>query len=189
MIIVLGGVSHTGKTYLAQQLLEKHKVPYLSLDHLKMGLIRGNVSCGFTLDDDDMTIANKMWSLVEGIIATNIENNQNLIIEGCYLPPDKVRSIKENYGSSVIESYIIFTAEYIQKNFEPLILGHRNIIENRKYEEDRSIEDFIVEHQNIRAQCQHNSIKYFDVDRDYNETIQKLLHYIDGKLIGINDFS
>ncbi|MEQ9298051.1 MAG: zeta toxin family protein [Cyclobacteriaceae bacterium] len=185
MIIVLGGVSHTGKTYLAQRLLEKYKIPYLSLDHLKMGLIRGKVPCEFTLDDDDMTIANKMWPLVEGIIATNIENHQNLIIEGCYLPPDKVRSIKDNYGSSVTESYIVFTAEYIQENFEGQILRHRNVIENRVHQENRSIEAFIAEHQNMRAQCQHNSIKYFDVDSDYNETIQKLLHYIDGQLTAI----
>ncbi len=40
MIILITGASHTGKTLLAQKLLEKYKCPYLSIDHLKRGLIR-----------------------------------------------------------------------------------------------------------------------------------------------------
>ena len=45
MIILITGASHTGKTLLAQRLLEKYHSPYLSIDHLKMGLIRsGNTT-------------------------------------------------------------------------------------------------------------------------------------------------
>ena len=40
MIILITGASRVGKTILAQKMLEKYKYPYLSLDHLKMGLIR-----------------------------------------------------------------------------------------------------------------------------------------------------
>ena len=45
MIFLIAGASHTGKTLLAQKLLEKYKYPYLSLGLLKMGLIRsGNTA-------------------------------------------------------------------------------------------------------------------------------------------------
>lgn len=40
MVISIAGASHTGKTLLAQKLLEKYSYPYLYTDHLKMGLIR-----------------------------------------------------------------------------------------------------------------------------------------------------
>ncbi|MDO4533893.1 MAG: adenylate kinase, partial [Coriobacteriia bacterium] len=40
MIVLITGASHTGKTLLAQRLLEERGYPYLSIDHLKMGLIR-----------------------------------------------------------------------------------------------------------------------------------------------------
>ena len=40
MIVLITGASHTGKTVLAQKLLERYHFPYLSIDHLKMGLIR-----------------------------------------------------------------------------------------------------------------------------------------------------
>ncbi len=42
MIVLITGTTHTGKTVLAQKLLEKYKFPYLSIDLLKMGLIRSN---------------------------------------------------------------------------------------------------------------------------------------------------
>ena len=52
MIILIAGATHAGKTNLAQRLLEKYKYPYLSIDHLKMGLIRsGNTD--LTPESDD----------------------------------------------------------------------------------------------------------------------------------------
>ena len=55
MIILITGASHTGKTVLAQKMLEKYKYPYMSMDHVKMGLIRsGNTD--LTPEDDDENI-------------------------------------------------------------------------------------------------------------------------------------
>lgn len=68
---------------MAQKLLELYKIPYLSIDHLKIGLIRGDYDCGFTALDSNESITNNLWSIVKGIIMTNIENNQHIIIEGC----------------------------------------------------------------------------------------------------------
>ncbi len=56
MIVLIAGASHTGKTVLAQKLLEKYKYPYLSIDHLKMGLIRsGNTTLTPLSDDKELT--------------------------------------------------------------------------------------------------------------------------------------
>ena len=56
MIILITGASHTGKTVLSQKLLEKYRYPYLSIDHLKMGLIRsGNTSLTPLSKSDDLT--------------------------------------------------------------------------------------------------------------------------------------
>ena len=82
MVILIAGSSHTGKTLLAQKLLEKYKYPYLSIDHLKMGLIRSE-NTELTVEDDDK-LTDYLWNIVKEIIKTNIENNQNIIIEGCY---------------------------------------------------------------------------------------------------------
>ena len=83
MVLLITGASHTGKTVLSQKLLEKYKYPYLSIDHLKMGLIRSG-NTGLTPEDDDKLQA-YLWPIVREIIKTSIENNQNLIVEGCFI--------------------------------------------------------------------------------------------------------
>ena len=81
MIVLIMGASHTGKTVLAQKLLEKYKYPYLSIDHLKMGLIRsGHTELTPLSADADLT--EYLWPIVREIIKTAIENGQNLTVEG-----------------------------------------------------------------------------------------------------------
>lgn len=60
MIILISAVGSTGKTLMAQKLLEKYHIPYLSIDHLKMGLYRGDKHCGFTPLDNTEIIGDKL---------------------------------------------------------------------------------------------------------------------------------
>ena len=183
MIILIGGVSHTGKTYLAQKLLEAHKIPYLSLDHLKMGLLRGGVPCGFSSEDQDHKIAIAMWPVVEGIIRTNIENKQHLTIEGCYLPPSAVRTLKEEFSSEIIECFLTFTENYIRNNFQSEILKNRDVIEKRKYPENRTLEEFLLEHQSIRSLCKKEKLNHVDIDENFESSIQECLKFLNKEII------
>ena len=73
MIILVTGPSHVGKTALAQRLLEKYHFPYLSVDHLKMGLIRShNTPLTPMSSDADLTVY--LWPIVREMIKTAIEN-------------------------------------------------------------------------------------------------------------------
>lgn len=83
MIILITGISHTEKTLLAQEMLEKCRYLYLSIDHMKMRLIRsGNTD--LTSEDDD-ALTEYLWSIAREIIKTAVENKQNLIVEACYI--------------------------------------------------------------------------------------------------------
>ena len=86
MVILIAGGSHTGKTLLAQRLLERYYYPYLSIDHLKMGLIRSGQTALTPEDDRELTAY--LWPIVREMVKTAIENRQNLIVEGCYIPFD-----------------------------------------------------------------------------------------------------
>ena len=100
MIILITGASHTGKTALAQKLLEKYKYPYLSIDHLKMGLIRsGNTELTPTSNDNNLT--SYLWPIVREMIKTAVENKQNLIVEGCYIPFDWQKDFDSEYLESI----------------------------------------------------------------------------------------
>lgn len=96
MIILIGGASHTGKTLLAQRLLEKYHYPYLSVDHLKMGLIRSGQTELTPMDDDKLT--DYLWPIVREMVKTAMENGQNLIVEGCYIPFDWKRTLPKATG-------------------------------------------------------------------------------------------
>ena len=115
MIILITGASHTGKTLLAQKMLEKYKYPYLSIDHLKMGLVRsGNTD--LTPEDDD-ALTEYLWPIVREIIKTAIENRQNLIVEGCYIPFCWRRDFKERYLSSISFICLAMSERYIESNY------------------------------------------------------------------------
>ena len=60
MVILITGASHTGKTAFAQRLLEKYQIPYLSIDHLKMGLIRSKITT-LTPMSDEQKLTDFLW--------------------------------------------------------------------------------------------------------------------------------
>ena len=136
MIILISGNSCTGKTYMAQQLLEKYHMPYLSIDHLKMGLYRADMNCGFTPMDSTEHIGEHLWPILKGIIMTSIENKQNLIIEGCYILPHHLQDFKPPYSQHIMSVFLGFSTTYIRQNFQSNIVQHRNAIEARMYPEE-----------------------------------------------------
>lgn len=128
MIILITGASHTGKTLLAQKLLEKYHMPYLSIDHLKMGLIRS----GYTdlTVEDDRKLEVLMWPIVREIIKTAIENQQNLIIEGAYIPFYWQDDFDPNYLDKIRFICLVMSEHYINSHFEQ-IKEYANVIEKR----------------------------------------------------------
>ena len=129
MIILITGASHTGKTAFSQKLLEKYKYPYLSIDHLKMGLIRsGNTQLTPMSDDADLTAY--LWPIVREMIKTAIENKQNLIVEGCYIPFDWERDFTAEYLADIRYYCLVMSENYIRTHFTD-IKKYANVVENR----------------------------------------------------------
>ena len=129
MIVLITGATHTGKTALAQRLMEKYKIPYLSIDHLKMGLIRSGLINLTPEDDDELTAC--LWPIVREITRTGIENGQNLIIEGCYVPARWFDDFDDKKRAAEIRCFCLIMSEnYIQRHFDN-IKKYANIVEKR----------------------------------------------------------
>lgn len=182
MVIIIGGHSCSGKTFMAQKLLERYKIPYYSVDHLKMGIFRSNKSCGFTPTDSNEHIGRKLWPIIQAVIMTAIENDQDIIIEGCYILPEFIGNFDQDYLKDIIPIFIGFSEDYIKTNFESHIIKHRSIIERRDYPEERSISDFIKENRNFEDRCQQHNLPYFKVYEDYTDDLEKAYDYIDSHL-------
>lgn len=172
MIVLITGASHTGKTLLAQRMLERYKFPYLSIDHLKMGLIRsGNTE--LTPEDDD-ALTDYLWPIVREIIKTAIENKQNLIVEGCYIPFDWQQDFCEQYLSSIKFICLAMTDAFIDAHFDP-IKNHNSDIETRLYDTDITSDSLKEDnHYYINGFVQSGE-KVSLIDTNYEETIKTIL--------------
>lgn len=165
MVILIAGTSHTGKTILAQKLLEKYKYPYVSIDHLKMGLIRSKYTNISVVDDENLT--KYLWPIVREIIKTNIENNQNIIIEGVYIPFSFKDDFSEEYLKNIKYVCLIMTEKYIKNNIEN-ILKYENTIENRLYKDNINIDEFIEENKYNLDMCKKYGYNYILIDDKYD---------------------
>ncbi len=168
MIILIGGASHTGKTLFAQRQLEKYHYPYLSIDHLKMGLIRSKNTDLTSMDDDKLT--DYLWPIVREIVKTAIENGQNLIVEGCYIPFDWEKDFDEGYRKNIRFLCLILSRRYIETHFAD-IKKHANDIEKRMDDGGLNAQELIRENERNLALCQKFGCEYILIDDAYNVSL------------------
>ena len=169
MIILITGASHTGKTALAQRLLEKYRYPYLSIDHLKMGLIRsGNTA--LTPLSDEKALTEYLWPIVREMIKTAIENKQNLIVEGCYIPFDWADDFETDYLDEIRFYCLVMSDKYIEEHFED-IKKFANIVEDRMDDEDCTQMTVRRDNAKMLEQCIRYKAEYIFIDERYQVDI------------------
>ena len=168
MVILIAGASHAGKTALAQKLLEKYKYPYLSIDHLKMGLIRSGNTDLTPMDDDELTAY--LWPIVREMVKTAIENKQNLIVEGCYIPFAWAKDFEKKYLDNIRYYCLIMSENYIRNHFDD-IRKYANIIENRLDDEWCTLEKVLCDHAQVLEQAKKNKVNYILIDDKYEVDI------------------
>ena len=172
MVIILTGASHIGKTVLAQRMLEKYKYPYFSIDHLKMGLIRTGMTALTPEDDDELTYY--LWPIVREIIKTAIENEQNLIVEGCYIPFDWRNSFDELYLQSIRFICLAMSDEYIDSHFAD-IKAHASDIEKRLDDSDCTAEQLKQDNRRIIDGFKSNGEHVTLITENYDDPIKGVL--------------
>lgn len=165
MIILITGASHTGKTVLAQKLLEKYKYPYLSIDHLKMGLIRsGNTD--LTPMSKDKVLTEYLWPIVREMVKTAIENKQNLIVEGCYIPFDWEKDFEKEYRDNIKYVCLVMSEKYINDHFDD-IKKFACVIEDRIDDEYCTKESVLQDNAEILKQAKEHNVNYVLIDNKY----------------------
>ena len=168
MIILITGASHTGKTALAQKLLKKYGYPYFSIDHLKMGLIRSGNTKLTPMDDKDLTVY--LWPIVREMIKTAIENEQNLIVEGCYIPFDWDADFDKKYLEAIKYYCLVMSEKYIKNHFVD-IQKYANIIENRLNNDCCTLESILKDNAEILRLAKKHKVNYILIDDEYKINI------------------
>ena len=163
MVYLIGGSSHVGKTLLAQKLMERTGYPYTSLDHLKMGFIRSGMT-DLTVEDD-LEMRYWMWPFVTGMIKTAIENDQNLILEGCYIPVEWKDSFNEEELSHIKCIFIVMSEAYIRNHIAD-ITDYANVIEKRIADEI-DMERLIDCSAGFVKDCEECGVPYYIIDEEF----------------------
>ncbi len=172
MVILIGGSTHTGKTNLAQRLMEKNNYPYESIDHIKMGLIRTGM---IEQQNNDIELTKVLWPVIREMIKTIVENDQNVIIEGCYIPHNWKESFHEDYLEDIKCVYLIMSEEYIEKHFDD-IRKYACVIEDRGDDEGLIKEELIEYNKYYFEMCKKYGCEYVLIDEKYDvdELIRKV---------------
>lgn len=169
MIILITGATHTGKTFLAKKLIGKYNYPCMSIDHLKMGLIRSGMTDLTPMDDDKLT--DYLWPVVREIIKTAIENDQDMIIEGCYVPHNWQQDFDDQYQSSIRFICLAFSDDYIEKHFDD-IKDKESVVEKR-LDDDCTMESIKADNQTFR---QRFGQAVTLIEDDYEQAIDSVLN-------------
>ena len=169
MILLISGVSHTGKTLLAQKLVEKHHYPAFSIDHLKMGLIRsGNTKLTPLSPDEELTAY--LWPIVREMIKTALENGQNLIVEGCYVPLDWQKDFSADQLKEIRFYLLIMSEDYIRNRFDD-IKAYASVIENR-LADDFTLEDALEDNARLLDEAKRCGAEYILIDNEYQISVE-----------------
>ena len=170
MIILITGASHTGKTALSQTLLERYQYPYLSIDHLKMGLIRsGNTDLTPMSDDGELTAY--LWPIVREMVKTAVENRQNLIVEGCYIPFDWAADFEPDYLEHIRYYCLVMSENYIKNHFAH-IKQYANVVEKRLNDEWCTMESVLEDNAAVLELAKEHRVNYVLIDDKYEIDIE-----------------
>lgn len=175
VIVLITGATHTGKTLLAQRLLERYRIPYLSMDHVKMGLIRAGRTQLTPQDDEQMT--GYLWPVIREIVKTAVENEQHLIVEGCYVPAGWERDFSPDYLRDIRFYCLAMTEEYIRAHFDD-IKDNACAIERRVDDADLDMSALIAENERYRTDFGGRSGGLLLIDDDYETAIAGILSKI-----------
>lgn len=166
MVLLIAGASHTGKTALAQKLLEKYRYPYLSVDHLKMGLIRSE-NTALTPMSSTQALTEYLWPIVREIIKTAIENQQNLIIEGCYIPFDWSKGFAKDDLRHIQYRCLIMSESYILHHYQE-IKAFADVIEKRLDDSGCTQESLLRDNAENLKMCCRYGFDYAWIDSTYD---------------------
>lgn len=165
MVLLITGASHTGKTLLAQRLLQTYRCPCLSMDLLKMGLIRsGNTRL---TPEDDQELESYLWPIVREIIKTAIENKQNLIVEGCYIPFDWEQEFAPEYRAHIQYRCLVMSEAYIRAHYQD-IKEYASVIEHRTDDSDCTLETLLRDNVKTLEACRKYDVEHILIDGNYH---------------------
>ena len=118
---------------------------------------------------DDTALTEYLWPIVREIIKTAIENKQNLIVEGCYIPFTWQDDFDKEYLDHIKYNCLVLSENYISNHFDD-IKKFATVIEKR-IDDDCSIEGLLQDNSQVLMLCKKHNVNYVLIDDEYKINI------------------
>ena len=184
MLYLISGTSRSGKTIIARNILERKKIPYLSLDWLVMGFTNGIPEYGVhdKLFPDE--IAEKLRNFLQAMCESMLWSEVDYVIEGEAILPDLARILLDKHPGKTKTCFVGYTDIDIEEK-------SRQVKDYSSGKDDWLIDetdDYIFQHidnmvthsRKIKDSCKRYNIRYFDTSVDFISSIEKATTYLLG---------
>ena len=115
---------------------------------------------------DDEKLTEYLWPIVREMIKTAIENKQNLVVEGCYIPFDWAKDFEKDYLDNIKYYCLIMSENYIKHHFDD-IKKYANTIENRLDDEWCTMETVLADNLKTLNLAQQHNVNCILIDNKY----------------------
>ena len=182
MLYLISGASRSGKTMIAEKILNQKNLPYMSLDWLVMGFTNGMPECGIhdMLFPDD--IAKKLWSFVKSMCESMLWSDADCVIEGEAILPELVSELLTKYPDKIKICFLGYTdidADEKARSIKEFSTGKTDWLNKKPdaYIYDH-IQNMVRHSRRIKAGCGQYNMRYFDTSEDFTGTIDKAVEYL-----------
>jgi hypothetical protein len=171
MLFLIGGVSRAGKTMLAARLLARHKVPWFSLDALRIGLHEGAPALGLDPAGHDLADTDRLWPIIRAMSNNLLYQGPDYCIEGASMRPGQVAELMAREPGRVRACFLGYPGLDPAAKIERVLQhagGTNDWLSLKPIDE---IEAFLVEQVKLSAKLQASAcdagIPFFDTGKDF----------------------
>ncbi len=182
MLYIVSGASRTGKTIIAKKIMQRKKIPYISLDWIVMGFTNGLPEYGIhdKLWPDE--IAEKLWCFLKAMLESMVWLKEEYIIEGEAMTPSLIKELLDKHPDNIRICFVGYTEVTIKEKVNSVKLhsaGKRDWLlkESEEYICNH-IENMVTYSKRIREACVQHDIRYFDTSTKFIPVIEEATKYL-----------
>jgi hypothetical protein len=181
MLVFIGGAARTGKGILVRRLLNEHRMSFLSLDVLKMGLTRGVPEFDIDPDAGGIAVGERLWPLVREMSFNLMDEGVDYVLEGEILPKD-VAAFQREYPAQIKACFLGYASITPEQKLRD-IRAHPGLPNDWSSEYADAellnvIRREIVFSQYLKDECAIYNLRYFDTSKDFEQTLDAVVAYL-----------
>jgi hypothetical protein len=181
MLIYIGGAARTGKGILVRRLLHEHRMSFLSLDVLKMGLTRGVPEYDIDPDAGPIIVSERLWPLVREMSINLLGEGVDYIIEGEVLPKH-VAAFQRDHPGKVKACFLGYVPITLEQKLRE-IRAHAGLPNDWSSEYSdpellNVITEMIIFSQYLKDECAVYGLRYFDTSENFEQVLDAVMAFI-----------